>query len=316
MIKQTIFAILLTIISFDIFAENEKISTSNKDFNARAYFGRAEYTFGLGNNSDFENIYDYWTTNGGYGGIDISYKFIGFQFRGNDKDSVDFRKENGESNWLYLSGYYYGKQHSVEVYYQNIKGFYIDDSDGADIGLTETIIRNDINVCNFGLYYYYVLNPESFSFRAAFNQSEIQNKSGGSFAILLNPNYTKIEAKESLIDSNYEDYFENSSNLTKGTFTSLSVLPGFFYTITYWNYFFTPSFFLGGRGSYEEYYDEKQYKETDISLALFSKFSIGYNSEYFYTGFDMTFFSSYLELKKVYMFLFQSDIHFFAGCRF
>jgi hypothetical protein len=83
--------------------------------------------------------------------------------------------ELGKSKVVDLQVHQYGRHFLVDLFYQNYKGYYL-----RDKGIT---LYPNVSVREIGTEVSYLFNGSKFSARAAFDQSEIQLKSAGSFIL-------------------------------------------------------------------------------------------------------------------------------------
>lgn len=75
--------------------------------------------------------------------------------------------------------HWYKQKYVIDVFYQNYKGFYIEDS---ELDFDQANIPN-LSVSTTGIVGQYIFNANKFSYKAAFNQKEKQIKSAGSFLL-------------------------------------------------------------------------------------------------------------------------------------
>jgi hypothetical protein len=104
----------------------------------------------------------------------------------------------------------------IQLYWTQYKGVYLDTLDRYGIfddmykkGIDKAyILRPDINIDNIGFQMYFT-TTKSFSINAAFEQTERQKKTAGSFLMLVGANYTRVrnEKGKSLILSSQQEYF-------------------------------------------------------------------------------------------------------------
>ena len=87
----------------------------------------------------------------------------------------------------------YWRQNAVDLYFQRYRGFYVSSPfSNFDVHQPERYPQlPDALVTNYGFNWYYVFKPEAFSLKAAFDQSEFQLKSGGSW--MISPFYNHFE---------------------------------------------------------------------------------------------------------------------------
>ncbi|RKS18428.1 uncharacterized protein DUF4421 [Flavobacterium endophyticum] len=103
-------------------------------------------------------------------------------------------KDKGKTKAFDLQIHNYGKKFIIDVFIQKYRGFYTADDDGNNIELYP-----DLKIQQYGAYGQYVFNNKKFSYKAAFNQSEKQLKSAGSFLIGGGVYFTKIESDSSFV---------------------------------------------------------------------------------------------------------------------
>ncbi len=107
-------------------------------------------------------------------GLSIDYK--GWSISGGYGFDFMRDKEHGRTKILDLQTHYYGRKFILDFYFQDYQGLYTQGDDKDAISLYP-----DIKILQYGLCWQYVFNYRKFSYRAAFNQSERQLKSAGSF---------------------------------------------------------------------------------------------------------------------------------------
>ena len=151
-------------------------------------------------------------------GFGFNYKWLGFSlgFKMVDENDKSIYGETGyfdfQTNFILRKGF-------INVYFQEYTGFYLENSaamiqDWPSTG--EYLIRPDIGLFSSGIDYTHVVNPEKFSYIAAFSQTEVQRKSAGSLILGGSVNYHRVSADSSFIPENliYEDAFDD--NQVKG----------------------------------------------------------------------------------------------------
>jgi len=110
-------------------------------------------------------------------------------------------KKKGKTKSFDFQYHNYGRKFVFDLYIQEYEGFYTeDDPNGKNLTLYP-----DMKINQYAVHGHYVFNNKKYSYRAAFNQSEKQLKSTGSFLLGGGFYYTDIKSDSSFI---YND--ENS----------------------------------------------------------------------------------------------------------
>lgn len=115
--------------------------------------------------------------------IDFSYGYGADFLRNRDKGkttSFDFQLHS------------YGQKITFDLFVQRYHGFYNDEE-------KEIELYPDLKVYQYGIYGQYIFNNKKFSYKAAFNQSEKQLRSAGSFLIGFGGYKTNITSDSSFV---------------------------------------------------------------------------------------------------------------------
>lgn len=165
--------------------------------------------------------------------------------------SEQYRRGRSTEKGLALNSYWH--QNAFDLYYQSFKGFYVSDP------FTELKPRKparypqlpDTSVTNYGLNWYYASRPERYSLRAAFDQSEFQLKSGGSW--IFNPFYNHLEMflGAVFIPGSEEATVTSLPNLASGRFDTFGMAAGYGYTYIHNHFFATGQAALGPGFQYQ-----------------------------------------------------------------
>ncbi len=87
----------------------------------------------------------------------------------------------GKTRYLDLQSHIYTRNWTVDFFGQFYKGYYLNPKGLAQVDPQSYYIRPDLGISLFGLAVYNLRNGSRFSYRAAFLQSEWQQKSAGTF---------------------------------------------------------------------------------------------------------------------------------------
>jgi len=179
-----------------------------------------------------------------------------------------------------------GNNWGVDVFRQKYNGFYFTDPAGS---APDVIIkRPDIELTNTGINGIYAFNKDKFSLKSAYNYSERQVKSGGSFLVSGNLNTFRLFA-DSVINTKQSGQQSSGSELLLMRYTTLSVAGGYTYTLVYKSFFLNGGLSMGPAHNWilyskpggEEYYD------IAINTYIDSRVALGYNSNRFFGGMSL-----------------------------
>ena len=197
---------------------------------------------------------------------------------------IDERSTNtyGASDVRDLQANFLGKNWGVDLYSQKYSGFYVPNPNPGTSLSDAYIKRSDIELRNTGMNVVYAVNRNKFSLKAAYNYSERQLKSAGSFIISGTLNTFQLQADSSILTSDPTA----SPAFRQFRYTALSVAPGYAYSLIYKSFFLNGVVSLGpahywlmdtGRDGAEQY-DISINTCADIRLAL------GYNGDRIFGG--------------------------------
>lgn len=179
------------------------------------------------------------------------------------------------------------KRWGFDAFYQRYAGFYITDRDDVPLANETFPQRPDIGTHSFGVTGHYVFNHQKFSFRSAYNFSERQLYSKGSF-VLLTALYTfRVAGDSSIIKGDRQAQFGEEVNFTRLRYTTFSIAPGYTYNLTYNNFFLNATLALGPAHHWINY-DLERDATTNYDIAINSFFgarvAIGYNGYRMFGG--------------------------------
>ena len=132
-------------------------------------------------------------------GFGFNYKWLGigiaFNFNAVNNDDDKY----GKTKRLDWQTNIYMKKVVIDFYLQNYKGFYLQNTHAIIGGEKDSYyIRPDVHSVSLGIGGMYVFNHERFSYKSAFLQTAIQQKSAGSFLLGANVFLNSIYADSSL----------------------------------------------------------------------------------------------------------------------
>jgi hypothetical protein len=177
--------------------------------------------------------------------------------------------------------------------YSQFQGFYIKDSHEVDSSWTSDqpyVQAPDLKSRTAGANFTWVLSPESFSLIAAMDQTERQEKSGGSFLLGAAATETVFEDSDEIIPSTVQVSYGRDAKLTEGRFMALTAKGGYGYTLVFYDKYFaslaaqfgvgTQRMSLKGTG-----FERTEWKQANKVDALLSA---GWNGDNYYSGVSLT----------------------------
>lgn len=201
------------------------------------------------------------------------------------EQSID-RFGESESRDLHLN--VLTKRWGLDALYQKYSGFYILDRESAppppEIPYPQ---RPDVVTRNFGLAWHYVFNHQKFSFRSAYNFSERQLYSSGSFILTSAWNTFRVAADSSIVHHKRQENFGSQVEFTRLRYTTISIAPGYTYNLTYNNFFLNATLGLGPAHHWINYDlegNEAVQHDTAINAYLNARVAIGYNGYRIFGG--------------------------------
>lgn len=102
-------------------------------------------------------------------------------------------KEMGYTQALDFQYHYYSRKFVADFFYSKYKGFYMEDAKST----VDYEICPDLRIRQYGINGHYVFNNKRYSYKAAYNQSEKQLRSAGSFVVGGGIFYSNIESEGS-----------------------------------------------------------------------------------------------------------------------
>ncbi|MFI5206181.1 MAG: DUF4421 family protein, partial [Candidatus Paceibacterales bacterium] len=224
--------------------------------------------------------------NGNYGlGFGMYIFEIGFEVTFSVAPKPSEQAIYGHSNASDLQLNILGKSFGLDLFTQHYGGFYLTDSNKPVPGGTPYPDRPDISVWNTGMNGIYIFNKNKYSLRAAYNFSERQLRSGGSFILSGTINTFSLRADSAVYGNKYASAFGTTGDFVKLDYTTLSVAPGYAHTLVVNNFFINGSVSIGPANHWL-HYESSTMERTEVTLNSFAdlRLALGYNSDRFFTG--------------------------------
>lgn len=243
-------------------ADNDKeVATSSYKPSSNNFLGLGLYFFDLG--------------------IELSFKLpqnedqIPIEIFG-ETESVDFQTN------------IYAKKWGGDLFYQEYEGMYLenpeDHSDTWQNG-DPYPIRNDLKLRNIQANGFYVFNHERFSYRSPYIQADQQLKSQGSIQLGLFFSHFRFSADSSLIPASAQPGFPQNANIRKAKITTLAVMPGYTYTLTWKKFYLNAALAVGPGNLWTTYVnDNAEEEKVGIRPVVNARGALGYNGNWYFMG--------------------------------
>ena len=229
----------------------------------------------------------------------------------NEKSSDTFGNTDVREFHLNFLGNGWG----LNAYSQKYSGFYFPDR--SDPSGDVYIKRPDIELTNRGINGIYAFNKNKFSLKSAYNFSERQLKSVGSFILTGNLNTFSVEA-DSAIVSQTSVNTGSTSDFQVMRSTTLSLAGGYTYTLVYRSFFINGAFSIGPAHNWIYYKPSGEQEHYDISINTFNdiRASVGYNGDRVFGGISLVIQSRNNRFENVDITNTSSVLKFLVGYRF
>ena len=139
---------------------------------------------------------------------------------------------------------------------------------------------------NIGLTGNYIFNNKKFSFRSAYNFAERQLRSSGSFVLFASISGFKTVGDSAILDDEYSADFGVDSKIKEIKTTTLSIGPGYTYSLIHKGFFVNATLALGPAHNWLSYKTEDGSTKDDIEFTAFFaiRVALGYNGDNFFAG--------------------------------
>jgi len=196
------------------------------------------------------------------------------------------RATYGDSDVSDLQVNLLAKNFAATLFRQDYSGFYVTDPNQLVPTDEEFIKRPDIEMINTGLTGIYIFNNRKFSLRSAYNYSERQLKSGGSFVITGTLNHVQLQSDSTILGSGYNSFFPSGGSFNQMRYSTFGLAPGYTFSLVYRSFFLNTSLAIGPAHHWISYKPVGEREQFDISVNTYAdvRVALGYNSQRFFAG--------------------------------
>ncbi|HAF28144.1 MAG TPA: hypothetical protein DCG75_03760 [Bacteroidales bacterium] len=251
--------------------------------------------------------------------LGFNYKWLGLGFNFSpgflNKDDEIY----GESSRFDTQLNIYTKSFGIDAHLQYYKGFYLKNPDKfIDWQNDFYPQRTDLESLSFGLSAYYFFNNKKFSYKAAFNRTQVQKKSAGSFILGTYVNAIIVNSPGGFIPTELPDSLLAFYNLDAYVTNSVGVSGGYTYTLVFLKNFFINASLVPGFGYRSATF---QTNENDtkvngsITGSLNARVALGYEGKHLYAGLTFVSFVDSYNYESISISSSTGNIRFFIGTR-
>jgi hypothetical protein len=224
-------------------------------------------------------------------GLRLTHKWLSVAFSYGPKNVQE--QKYGSTDHLNLTLNTYGKRIGVDLYYLQYKGYYISNPRNAP-ELAQQFPSGfpsypDLSTLNIGFNVCYVFNRHKYSYRSTFLRNDIQRKSAGSFIMTASYSFYRIASDTGIVPQELYNYVTPGARLVKGDFNSMSIMPGYSFTLVVLQRFFVTAAPSIGPMVQSQFYnltgETDQRQRWDVVARAMLRTGFGFNSRKFFIGY-------------------------------
>ncbi|MEA3494835.1 MAG: DUF4421 family protein, partial [Bacteroidota bacterium] len=218
-------------------------------------------------------------------GVGVTYRNLQLKLLANIPGTQKDELKYGSTKYYDLSLYFRPRKYTLQFFYKNYKGFYINSlPNGTIIDKNEIHeFENSLKFTSYGLKAYYVFSNNKFSKYLFEKQSEKQLKSAGSLFIGCDAHFMSLENDSNIISFKAKNDFSKINEINKIEQYSLDILGGYAYNfIINKRFYFSPMIMLGSGYQKMSFGSGIFQKENSINAMMEINSSVGYNGDNFF----------------------------------
>jgi hypothetical protein len=211
-----------------------------------------------------------------------------------------------------------GNRWALDFFSQRYNGFYASEAGRTIPAGAPYPQRKDIEINNTGVNGIFAVDRDKFSLRSAYNFSEHQLRSGGSFIVTGTFNKFTIAADSAVLATRFRTTFGNDIDFNRMRYTTISIAPGYTYSFIFHNFFLNASVSVGPAHHWVYYQAVERDPRNTIAVNSFSdtRLALGYNSDRFYAGMSYVGQSRFVKFEQAQLTTTNSLFRFIIGYRF
>lgn len=227
-----------------------------------------------------------------YLGVALGYQWLAGTLWFSAKSDQATRAVEGESQYSDTGIALYFDRIGFELDYNRYQGFLIDNSSSR---LSTTTLNGakyyklpDMKTEGLGAKIIFAQHPEHFSMAAAFEQSKIQNTSGGTWAVIGALRYQKVSNSGAIIPSEMQTFYGSDALINNATMANGSLGLGYGYLWAPAEGFFISPFLGLGLGYQATWWSTPSTHTSHASVTVNThlKLGAGFNGKKFFFTVD------------------------------
>lgn len=228
---------------------------------------------------------------------------IGFQFIVAIPRPSSSIAEYGESNSFDIQASLVGKNWDVELFQEDYKGYYLEDSQVPIPSGIPKLQRRDIATSNRGISALFFTNKRKYSVRAIYNFYERQLRSAGSPLVSVSYNHFTLGADSLVYNQYHQKTLDTQGGFDHMQYQTIAVSGGYGYNLVlHKNWFIGSNVAVGPVLQFFEYSKLSDHKsQVDVRPYINWRITGGLNSERFFAGITYTYQSVEIDYENVHL---------------
>ena len=253
-------------------------------------------------------------------GIGFNYKFVGIGLSVGLPVSQSKIDKFGKTTSYDIQLSIYSRLFGFDGYLQGYKGYYLENpEDFVDWQELYQPQLPDMRVLSIGLSAFYIFNNKKFSYKAAYQKTQVQKKSAGSFTLGIFANYDAAQTDNGFIPVELNDSINSDFDLKEFDMISGGISVGYMYTFVIKENFSLNITLIPGFGLQKvaaTALDGTGGIETQPAAQFLARASLGYEFNWFYLGFTASNIWRNFSYKDYELDLGTEQFRFIIGKRF
>ncbi|MFH2141462.1 MAG: DUF4421 family protein [Bacteroidota bacterium] len=233
----------------------------------------------------------------------------------NDESAID---KYGSTDYTDMQVSLYTRIIGIDTYYQRYKGFYLRNPADFNSAWTDSLPYpqlSNLGLRSLGFNVFYI-HKKKFSFIAAFGHTERQLKSAESFLIMFSLRNSELFSTSGIIPDSVAFAYPKLDSLRESNSTLIALSPGYGFTLTHNELFFSMAGFLGIGSQLQNFtFIDNQSFDIKPSFKVNLRGAIGYNGEKQYVGILFNIDTQSISLDNANINIMMYSIRFACGFR-
>ncbi len=253
-------------------------------------------------------------------GIGFNYKFIGIGISFGLPHSQNKINKYGKTSAFDLQVSVFGSWFGFDGYIQSYKGYFLSNpQDFVNWDKDYQPQIPDMSISSIGIMGFYIFNNKKYSYKAAYNKTQIQNRSAGSFILGIFAHTDAGRTDNGFIPMEIRDSIQTDFDLSEFDLLSVGVSAGYMYTFVIKKNFSINLSLIPGFGVQKvslKAVDGTGGIESQPAAQLLARASLSYEFKWFYAGFVSSSIFRNFSYNDYNLDLGTSRLRFYVGKRF